>query len=68
MPDNYQEIVDMRLNMLQQDYDAVLSATIKTDPNHFVGLEKALEEQPTQGEEQKNLSPDQEEDDGFEDF
>ena len=41
-PDQWRALAAMKLRRLDREYEAVLNAQIKTDPNKFEGLAKVL--------------------------
>lgn len=78
-PDQWRALADMKMRRLDREYEAVLAAEIKTDPNKFEGLAKVLgvEKESQQALDNKencaladNNNPEAsgESDDGFGDF
>ena len=41
-PDQWRALAAMKIRRLDREYEAVLNAQIKTDPNKFEGLAKVL--------------------------
>ncbi len=42
IPENWEDIANMRLKLLESEYEECLKAQITTDPEKFLGLENVL--------------------------
>ena len=67
VPRNWEEIANMRLRLLEQDYENVINANITGDPDKYEGLLKVLAERKSssnsEGQDDKNF-----EEEDFDDF